>query len=201
MASDGNGRTPGRFLPPDPRVEEPYRLTPKLALRLAILGAIALGVFVVLFLRLWALQVLSGDQYLRAAQNNQLRTIRVEAPRGVIRDRNGRILVGNIAGTAVKLWPADLPEKGRYQMLKRLGKVLEVPAPQIAREVDKRAHDPLTPGRREGERHARRALLPQRAPRRVPGDAARREQRARLPVRDDGRARPRPRGRDHASRS
>ena len=45
----------------------------------------------------------------------------------------------------MKLWPADLPEKGRYQMLKRLGKVLEVPAPQIAREVDKRAHDPLSP--------------------------------------------------------
>jgi penicillin-binding protein 2 len=145
LASGGNGRGSGRFLPPDPRVVEPYRLTPKLALRLAVLGAVTLGVFVVLFLRLWALQVLSGDQYLRAAQNNQLRTIRVEAPRGVIRDRKGRILVGNTAGIAVKLWPADLPEKGRYQMLKRLGKVLEVPAPRIAREVDKRAHDPLNP--------------------------------------------------------
>ena len=36
-------RGTGRFLPPDPRVDEPYRLTPKLALRLAILGAVALG--------------------------------------------------------------------------------------------------------------------------------------------------------------
>ena len=31
-----------RFLPPDPRVEEPYRFTPQLALRLGILGAVAL---------------------------------------------------------------------------------------------------------------------------------------------------------------
>jgi penicillin-binding protein 2 len=145
LASGRNGRSSGRFLPPDPRVVEPYRLTPKLALRLAILGAVALAVFAILFLRLWALQVLSGEQYLRAAQNNRLRTVRVEAPRGVIRDRNGKILVGNVAGTAVQLWPADLPKKGRYQMLKRLGKVLHVPAPRIAREIDRRRNDPLTP--------------------------------------------------------
>ncbi len=145
MASGGNGRSSGRFLPPDPRVVGPYRLTPKLALRLAILGAITVGVFAVLFLRLWALQVLSGDQYLRAAQNNQLRTVRLEARRGTIRDRKGRILVGTVAGTAVKLWPADLPDKGRYQMLKRLGKVVGVPAIEIARELDKRRHDPLNP--------------------------------------------------------
>ena len=31
-----------RFLPPDPRVEEPYRLTPQLALRIGILGGVAL---------------------------------------------------------------------------------------------------------------------------------------------------------------
>ena len=52
-----------RFLPGDPRVEEPYRLTPQLALRVAILGFVALAVFAVLFLRLWALQVLSGTKY------------------------------------------------------------------------------------------------------------------------------------------
>ena len=77
----------GRFLPPDPRVREPHRLTPQLALRVAILGAFALLVFVVLFFRLWSLQVLSGDEYLNAAQSNQLRLIRVEAPRGPILDR------------------------------------------------------------------------------------------------------------------
>ena len=42
------------FLPSDPRVTEPYRLTPQLAFRVAILGALALGVFAVLFLRLFA---------------------------------------------------------------------------------------------------------------------------------------------------
>ena len=87
----GERRTPStRFLPPDPSVQAPYRLTPGLALRVGILGAVALAVFAVLFFRLWSLQVLSGERYLEAAQNNQLRTIRVEAPRGPILDRNGR---------------------------------------------------------------------------------------------------------------
>ena len=138
-------RRSSRFLPPDPRVVEPYRLTPKLAFRFAILGALALAVFAILFLRLWALQVLSGEQYLRAAQNNQLRTIRIEARRGVIRDRNGNVLVGNVEGIALQLWPNDLPDHGRYQMLKRLAKVVKVPATRIARDVDRRAHDPLNP--------------------------------------------------------
>ena len=102
----------GRFLPPDPRVREPHRLTPQLALRVAILGVVALAVFVVLFFRLWSLQVLSGDEYLNAAQSNQLRLIRVEAPRGPLLDRRGRVVVSNVAGTAVELWVGDMPERG-----------------------------------------------------------------------------------------
>ena len=92
-----------RFLPQDPRVREPYRLTPPLALRVGIFGAIALLAFAVLFFRLWSLQVLSGTRYLDAAQNNQLRIVRVDAPRGPILDRHGRVIVSNVAGTAVEL--------------------------------------------------------------------------------------------------
>ena len=50
--------TSTRFLPPDPTVSAPYRLTPGLALRVGVLGVVALAVFAVLFFRLWSLQVL-----------------------------------------------------------------------------------------------------------------------------------------------
>src|SRR5437764_6633093 len=98
-----------RFLPQDPRAAGPYRLTPSLALRIGVLGTLALVVFAVLFLRLWALQVLSGAQYLRAAQNNQLRTVRLPAPRGPILDEFGHVLVTNRAGTEVQVRLAELP--------------------------------------------------------------------------------------------
>jgi penicillin-binding protein 2 len=134
-----------RFLPPDPRVREPHRLTPQLALRVGILGAVALLVFGVLFFRLWSLQVLSGDEYLNAAQNNQLRLIRIEAPRGPILDRSGRVVVSNVAGTAVQLWVSDMPKQGRYEQVQRLAHVLNVSPKALAREVDERRSDPLTP--------------------------------------------------------
>ncbi len=147
MASTTPTRPPtnGRFLPRDPRVEEPYRLTPGLALRIGILGAITLAVFGVLFFRLWALQVLSGTQYLRAAQNNQLRTIRVEAPRGAVLDREGRILVANKEATAVQVWPADLPDgaRERERLLRRLARIVDVPYARVARDVRGHAADPL----------------------------------------------------------
>ena len=135
----------GRFLPPDPRVAEPYRFTPQLALRVGMLGAVALAVFAALFLRLWALQVLSGDKYLVAARENQIRTVRVEAPRGPILDRNGLPLVTNIPGTAVQLWPADMPKQGRYRMVQRLASILHVRPAQITEAIEARRGDPLTP--------------------------------------------------------
>ncbi len=136
-----------RFLPPDPRVEGPYRFTPQLALRIAILGVVALAAFAVLFFRLWALQVLSGPQYLRAALDNQLRSVRIEAPRGQILDRNGAPLVTNIPGTAVQLYPADLPDTwaARKAELKRLSKVVNVPVLEMLHAIKRRGTDPITP--------------------------------------------------------
>jgi len=132
-----------RFLPPDPKSREPYRLTPGLALRVGVLGAAALLVFGVLFFRLWSLQFLSGPKYLAAAQDNQLRLIRVEAPRGPILDRNGTVIVDNTAGTAVELWVGDLPKQGRYAEIRQLASVLDVPVGELAATVDRA--DPVYP--------------------------------------------------------
>jgi penicillin-binding protein 2 len=136
-----------RFLPSDPRVEEPYRLTPQLALRVAILGFIALAVFAVLFLRLWALQVLSGDKYRAEANDNRVRTIRIDAPRGQIVDRNGHVLVTNVPGTRVELWPADLPKSWPAQLkeLRQLATITHTPIAQIFKGMKAEAGDPLTP--------------------------------------------------------
>jgi penicillin-binding protein 2 len=129
LASDGKRPGDGgRFLPPDPRVSQPYLLTPRMALRVAIMGAVALVAFGVLFLRLWSLQVLAATKYRSQAQNNQIRQIALEAPRGPVLDDKGRTLVENTVSNAVVVWPADLPRKAKarngeiWQLAKVLGK-------------------------------------------------------------------------------
>jgi penicillin-binding protein 2 len=84
-------------------------LTPQLALRAAIVGSVALGLFAIIFCRLWFLQVLSGDQYLAQARTNRVRDIPVAAPRGEILDRNNVALVDSIKSLAVQISPSDLP--------------------------------------------------------------------------------------------
>ena len=129
-------------------MEEPYRVTPQMAIRIAVLGVLAVTIFCALFFRLWALQVISGERYLDVARNNQIRPYRAPAPRGSIVDRNGSVLVANVPGTLVQLWPAALdgvPEADRERMLKRLSRLLELPYRQVRRAAAAGESDPLTP--------------------------------------------------------
>jgi penicillin-binding protein 2 len=113
-------------------------LTPQLAWRIAILGGIALVAFAVIFFRLWYLQVLSGDKYLAEARGNQVRSIKVQAPRGEIVDRDGRVLVDNAPGRAVVVTPDKLPEDEarRQDLYRRLGRLVHVKPRRIEREID-----------------------------------------------------------------
>src|SRR4051812_37286264 len=101
-------------------------ITPQLALRVAILGGIALALFAVVFLRLWYLQVLSGDKYLAEANNNRVRAVKVEAPRGQIVDRNGTVLVDNRTALVVQVQPEQLPANARRKarLIRGLGGAL-----------------------------------------------------------------------------
>jgi penicillin-binding protein 2 len=136
-----------RFLPGDPHVEEPYRLTPRLALRVGLLGMVAIAVFAALFLRLWSLQILNGAQLLRAAENNQRREVRVQAARGAILDRNGLPLVINVPGTIVQIDQASLPKRKsiRLREIRRLARVLKMPAREIGANLIRHRNDLLTP--------------------------------------------------------
>jgi penicillin-binding protein 2 len=113
-------------------------LTPQLAFRVAIIGGVALAAFAVIFFRLWYLQVLSGDKYVAEAQNNRLRELKVQAPRGEIVDREGRVLVRNRVGYAVKLTPDRLPknEADRRALYRRLAKLLRMRPRVVERRVE-----------------------------------------------------------------
>jgi len=115
------------------------QLTPQLALRVAIIGGVALVAFGLVFFRLWYLQVLSGDRYKAEASENRVREIKVQAPRGEIVDREGRVLVDNRTGLAVRVTPDDLPADPaqRQDVYRRLGRVLKMRPTRVERTVER----------------------------------------------------------------
>jgi penicillin-binding protein 2 len=125
---------------------EPERRTSPLALRVSILSGIAIAIFSVLFLRLWYVQILSGDKYRNEANDNRIREIRVQAPRGDILDRNGKLLVANRTELAVQVSPEDLPPPGpeRSRELHRLADVTEMTPREIRKTM--REGDRAAPG-------------------------------------------------------
>jgi penicillin-binding protein 2 len=112
-------------------------MSPGLALRIAILGGVALVMFAIVFFRLWYLQVLSGDHYLAQANNNRVREIKIAAPRGKIVDRNGHTLVDNRPAQVVQIAPDKLPksQEAKTQLYTRLGRVLHMTRRQIRTDV------------------------------------------------------------------
>lgn len=63
--------------------------------RFRYLYAILVVVAAILFLRLWYLQILKGEEFKQFAEENRLKKIKIEAPRGMVFDRNKQILLDN----------------------------------------------------------------------------------------------------------
>ena len=64
-----------------------------LVIRIAVIQIVAFVLLAILGARLYYLQVVKGDYYSERAENQRIRHIPIPAPRGVIFDRNGKILV------------------------------------------------------------------------------------------------------------
>ncbi|MBW8058733.1 MAG: penicillin-binding protein 2 [Solirubrobacterales bacterium] len=116
------------------------RMNNRLALRIAAFGGLALVLFAVLFVRLWFLQVISGEEYLAEANNNRIREFRVSAPRGEILDRDGNVLVQNRTSLALQVNPRKLPANTarRRAELARLGALTHTSLRRVRRTMRKR---------------------------------------------------------------
>ncbi len=146
-------------------------MTSQFALRVAVLGGIAFVVFAAIFFRLWFLEVLSGEAYLKEANANRVREITVQAPRGEILDRKGRVLVDNQTVLSLQVQPDKLCRNPKARE-----RELQAARPRLGdaegqdQEGDPRADQPAAgePGDAAAERRPPARLLPARAPGRVP---------------------------------
>ncbi|HEX2129539.1 MAG TPA: penicillin-binding protein 2 [Solirubrobacterales bacterium] len=109
----------------------------QLQLRVAVLAGFALVLFTVIFFRLWYLEVLSGDKYLAQAENNQVREFTVQAPRGIITDRDGEELVTNRTALELQVKADELPEnlEARRRLFDRLAPLTRKSPAEIRKSI------------------------------------------------------------------
>jgi penicillin-binding protein 2 len=63
--------------------------------RLSVLQYVITGLFSILAISFWVLQVAQHAKFEEMAENNHQRTLALRAPRGIVLDRDGRILIEN----------------------------------------------------------------------------------------------------------
>ncbi len=97
--------------------------------RIRVFVIIVALVFSVYTLRLYSLQILQGEDYAARAAGNRTQEINIQAPRGIISDRNGAVLARNVASYNVVITASELPddEADIQRIYRELSTVIGVP--------------------------------------------------------------------------
>ncbi|MFT5223627.1 MAG: penicillin-binding protein 2 [Glaciecola sp.] len=121
-------------------------------LRLAFLAALCITFLAALTVRLWFLQVLAGERFAAEAEDNRIRELLLEAPRGRILDANGQELVKNRPAQTIsadrRLLINGIGEPIDDEadaVLSRLGLLLRIDREEIVRRLTSRRYSPLRP--------------------------------------------------------
>jgi penicillin-binding protein 2 len=104
-----------------------------LRLRLRIIQALVLVLLGALGIRLYVLQVVNGAKYAEVAENQRIRLLPIPAPRGVIFDREQRMLVDSRPIYSILLSREDTKSIDRNSLIQPLAGALNID-PQILRE-------------------------------------------------------------------
>ena len=77
--------------------------------RLRVTNIVVWGAFAVISIAFFRTQILEHGKFKLQSETNRLRPIILPAPRGIITDRNGRVLADNVPGYTVSLLPGTEP--------------------------------------------------------------------------------------------
>jgi penicillin-binding protein 2 len=93
---------------------------------IAVLVVLIFGGFIV---RLFHLQVVEGEALRQRSQSNSVRHVDLDAPRGEVIDREGRVIATWRSSRALRVIPNDLANRART--FAALGQLLGVPGPEL----------------------------------------------------------------------
>ena len=112
--------------------------------RLRLTRAVVWGAGVALVLVFFRTQILEHSKYQLQSETNRLRPIPLPAPRGIITDRNGKILAENVTGYTVSLLPAA-DEDSLRATLRRIASIVRLDSLGIERVLIRYRRTPYLP--------------------------------------------------------
>jgi penicillin-binding protein 2 len=118
------------------QVEDRRRVT----LRLTILQYLITVVFSVLAVSFWVLQVVQHAKFEEMAENNHQRTLALRAPRGLVIDRDGKVLVENRNSYSISIVREHTKDLSRT--IRLLAAVLGIDEAAVRQIVDRHRREP-----------------------------------------------------------
>src|SRR5947208_2255036 len=112
----------------------------RIGVRLSVLQFAITGLFSVLAVSFWLLQVVQHAKFNEMAENNHQRMLPLRAPRGVIFDRDGKVLVANRHAYSISIVREHTKDLNRTVRL--LAGVLGMEEASVRAIVDRHRHDP-----------------------------------------------------------
>jgi penicillin-binding protein 2 len=104
--------------------------------RLWLVGILIFAVFSIFLGRLAQLQLVQGQQLRTKSEQNSIRTVRLDAPRGSILDREGRVLASTRPAFDLEVMPSEV--RGSNLTSQALGQLLEIDTSALRERVEKR---------------------------------------------------------------
>lgn len=97
----------------------------------------------ILFIRLFSLQIVKRGELYKLSEANRIQLFFHPAPRGIIYDRNGKVIVENMGSFSVLFSPTNLTWEETEEILKKLSEILNLNYPSMLAKVRSSIRQPL----------------------------------------------------------
>lgn len=108
--------------------------------RVAVATAVIIIFIALLIARLWHLQINKHDEFIRLSENNRVRVQQIQAPRGNILDRHGRVIITNRPYFNLVWTKEDAPNPD--EVVKRLSQILDEDISTLLKSIRDAAGSP-----------------------------------------------------------
>jgi len=142
------GKNMGDSVPLLNEEKEPLSLTIDLKKIRWLFYIIVLGLLII-SLRVGYLQIVKGKEFRQSAEENRVRIENIKASRGIIYDKNNKILAHNIPNFILNIIPADLPSENneRNIIFEKISSIIDIKSQDISSllvDVSPFSYQPIT---------------------------------------------------------